>query len=88
MGSGIGKKRKGAVDMGTTSYNEEDWEAYRWCVRNNIAIAPKAKSTTEWYATVRIGNGKTNVSPETYKKTEIWIKLFEYCKYYYDKHRK
>ena len=86
MGSGS-KQKKGAINMGDTGYNAEDWEAYRWCVRNDIAIAPKAKSTTEWYITIT-NKSRTNVSPEAYEKTIIWQKCFEYCKYYYDKHRK
>ena len=87
MGSGIGKKRKGAIDMGTTGYDSEDWEAYRWCVTNNIAISPKAKTTTEWNITIT-NKGRTHTSPESYEKTIIWQKCFEYCRYYYDKHRK
>jgi len=85
MGSGTKNKGKWGVDMGDSSYNKKDWEAWRWCIKNNIAIAPQAKSNTEWYVTVRIGNGKSNVSPEAYKKTIIWEKIFEYCKYYFNK---
>ena len=47
----------------------------------------KAKNKTEWYVDI-INNGKTHTSPESFGKTEIWLKIFEYCKYYYDKHRK
>ena len=86
MGSGS-KQKKGAINMGDTGYNAEDWEAYRWCVRNDIAIAPKAMSAVQWFIDIR-NKGKTSTSPETYGKTEIWTKIFEYCKYYYDKHRK
>ena len=86
MGSGS-KQKKGAINMGDTGYNAEDWEAYRWCVRNDIAIAPKARSAVQWFIDIR-NKGKTSTSPETDGKTEIWNKIFEYCKYYYDKHRK
>ena len=86
MGSGF-KAKKGQVNMGTTTMNPKLWEAYRWCVRNNIAISPKAKSTTAWYVDIK-NKGKTHTSPETYGKTEIWEKIFEYCKFYYDKHRR
>ena len=86
MGSGF-KVKKGQVNMGTTPMNPKLWEAYRWCVRNNIAISPKAKSSTAWYVDIK-NKGKTHTSPETYGKTEIWKKIFEYCKFYYDKHRK
>jgi len=86
MGSGS-KKKKGQIDMGQTGHNPLDWNAYRWCVKNNIAISPKAYSTTQWYIDIKNKN-QTHTSPETYGKTEIWNKIFEYCKYYYDKHRK
>ena len=86
MGSGF-KAKKGQVNMGTTTMDPKLWEAYRWCVRNNIAISPKAKSTTAWYVDIK-NKGKTHTSPETYGKTEIWEKIFEYCKFYYDKHRR
>ena len=86
MGSGF-KAKKGQVNMGTTTMDPKLWEAYRWCVRNNIAISPKAKSPTTWYVDIK-NKGKTHTSPETYGKTEIWEKIFEYCKFYYDKHRR
>ena len=66
---------------------EEQWEAYRWCVRNNICISAKAKNNSEWYIDI-VNNGNTHTSPETYGKNDIWTKIFEYSKYYYDKHRK
>ena len=86
MGSGF-KVKKGQVNMGTTTMDPKLWKAYRWCVRNNIAISPKAKSTTAWYVDIK-NKGKTHTSPETYGKTEIWEKIFEYCKFYYEKHRR
>ena len=73
--------------MGEPGHNVNDWKAYRWCVRNQIAISPKAYSATQWHVEIR-NKDRTNISPDTYGKTEIWAKIFEYCKYYYDKHRK
>ena len=84
---GSGSKAKKQISMGETPMDKKLWEAYRWCVRNNIAISPKAYSPTQWYIDIK-NKDKTHTSPETYGKTEIWIKIFEYCKYYYDKHRK
>ena len=81
----MGAKKK-AIDMGSTGHDEDDWRAYRWCVRNNIAISAKAKSGTEWYIDIE-SNGRTNTSPEFYGKKDIWNKIFEYCKYYEQKHR-
>ena len=84
MGSGNKKK---AVNMGSPPHKEEQWVAYRWCVRNNICISAKAKNNSEWYIDI-VNNGKTHTSPETYGKNDIWTKIFEYSKYYYEKHRK
>tara|TARA_B100000767_G_scaffold51875_1_gene47342 strand:- start:3500 stop:3748 length:249 start_codon:yes stop_codon:yes gene_type:complete len=79
--------RKKPCDMGKVPFDEELWEAQRWCIRNDIAIAPKSKNDTAWYITIK-NKDKVNTSPDTYGKTEIWTKIFEYAKYYYDKHRK
>lgn len=73
--------------MGKVPFDEDLWEAQRWCIRNDIAIAPKSKNDTAWYITIK-NKGKVNTTPVTYGKTEIWTKIFEYAKYYYDKHRK
>ena len=80
------KKKSGQIDMGTTGYNKDDWEAWEWCIRNKIAIAPKAMSNTKWYVTIT-NQGRTNESPEAYEKTVIWKKIFEYCRYYFDKRK-
>jgi hypothetical protein len=82
----MGVKKK-PCDMGKVPFDEELWEAQRWCIRNDIAIAPKCKNDTAWYITIK-NKDKVNTSPDAYGKTEIWTKIFEYCKYYYDKHRK
>ncbi len=83
----MGRPKKKAIDMGVPPYSEEAWIPYRWCVKNNIAIGAKAKSSNEWYVDIT-NNGSTHTSPESYGKDEIWRKIFEYSKYYYDKHRK
>ena len=84
MGSGNKKKD---VNMGDAPYKDESWIPYRWCVRNNIAIAANAKNNSAWHIDIT-QNGKTTSSPESYGKNEVWQKIFEYSKYYYDKYRK
>jgi hypothetical protein len=79
-------KKKG-VDMGDPGYNQDDWEALRWCIRNNIYISPKAKSSNEWYIDIT-NKGVTNTTPVAYGKKDIWKKLFEYCRFYFNKHNK
>jgi len=79
-------KKKGQIDMGKISYNKEDWAAWRWCIRNEIIIAPKAKTSSSWYVTIT-NKGRTNESPLSYEKTVIWEKIFEYCRYYHCKRK-
>jgi len=83
MGSGNKKKN---VNMGSAPYKEELWIPYRWCVRNNIAIAANAKNNSAWHIDIT-QNGKTTTSPESFGKNEIWQKIFEYSQYYYDKYK-
>ena len=48
--------------MGKVPFDEELWEAQRWCIRNDIAIAPKCKNDTAWYITIK-NKDKVNTSP-------------------------
>ena len=40
-----------------------------------------------WFIEIE-NNNKKNRTPNMFIKTQIWEKLFEYCKYYYDKYEK
>jgi hypothetical protein len=84
MGSGT-KKKKGEIDMGNYTGTIREREAYVWCINHNIYISPKASSTTEWNLSIVI-NGKQNVSPDTYKKIDIWKQMYKYYLYYYNKY--
>ncbi len=63
----------------------EETEAYRWCINNGIYISPFANGEGAWYIEIKINN-KTHRSPEPYGSITIWIKLYEYYKYYYNKY--
>ena len=82
----MGVKKK-PCDMGKTPFKEDLWTAQRWCIREGIHIAPRAKNDTAWYVVIT-NKGEVNATPDTFGKTEIWLKIFEYYKYYYDKYRK
>ena len=79
--------KKAKIDMGNPGYEVEDWRAYHWCIDNGIYIAPFAQSSIKWYVDIT-NNGNTYRDPDVYGKTDIWIKIFEYCKYYYNKRNK
>jgi hypothetical protein len=84
MGSGL---KKNQCDMGNYIYKPKEHEAMRWCVANNIKISPKALNLSSWFIEINL-NGKVTVSPDVYKKIEIWKQIFKYYKYYYEKYNK
>jgi hypothetical protein len=77
--------KKRGVDMGEYIADEKEWEAYRWCIRNNIFIAPKALTEARWSIVITNKN-ITHEDPNSYTKTVIWEKIYEYYKYYYNKY--
>jgi hypothetical protein len=82
---GSGNKKGKAIDMGNYVAKEREQAAYVWCIHNNIFIAPKAKSTTEWYICIT-SNGKTTQSPLAYERIDIWKEIYKFYTYYYDKY--
>jgi len=81
----MGVKKK-QCNMGKPPFDEDLWESYRWCCRNDILIGPVSRNDTAWYVSIT-NKGRTNQSPETFGKTEIWTKIFEYAKFYYEKNK-
>jgi len=77
-------KRKKDI-MGQYMPTTVETEAYRWCINNGIYISPWATGEGAWHVDITI-NGTNHRSPETYGKVTIWIKLYEFYKYYYNKY--
>jgi len=75
------KKNKMGNYMPTT----EEMVAYRWCVNNGIYISPFANGEGAWYIEIKLNN-KVSRSPDVYGGVTIWIKLYEFYKYYYNKY--
>mgnify|MGYP003154832158 FL=1 len=73
--------------MGQYTPTLEEVKAYHWCINNGIYISPFATGEATWHLDIEI-NKKTNRSPDTYGKNTIWIKMYEFYKYYYDKYAK
>jgi len=94
MGSALkDRKRKGRGADRIVQYPEdkitpdkEEYKYYRWCINNNIVIWPVSELTNNWHIRITI-NGKTSVSPQRYGE-DIWEKVHEFYKYYYDKYYK
>ena len=77
--------------MGDYLPTEEEKKAMVWCIDNRVCkISPLAATpgqASEWHLEIWTGS-KWNKSPETYGPTEIWKKLYEFYKYYYEKYNK
>jgi len=63
----------------------EEMVAYRWCINNGIYISPFANGEGAWYIEIKLNN-KVSRSPQAYGGVTIWIKLYEFYKYYYNKY--
>jgi len=71
--------------MGQYMPTADEYKAYHWCINNMIYISPFASGEGTWYIDIQI-NSKKHRSPDTYGSVTIWIKIYEYYKYYYIKY--
>jgi len=69
-------------------WTEEDKRAYAWCLNHGITISVFAAGpgfkNASWYLEIT-ANGKKVKSPKEYDKYELWDKVFELYRFYYDK---
>ena len=71
------------------SWNEQEMKIIGWCLQNNIniGISPDWKDDLQrWQIEINI-NGKVHTDPNRYNGN-VLDKMYEYYKYYYDKHNK
>ena len=67
-------------------YTNEDMKRVQWCLDKNIKIAV-IPNGTKWQVEISL-NDKTHLDSNIYKADEAYKKMYEYYKYYYDKHNK
>ena len=67
-------------------HTREDLKRVGWCLDKNIKIAV-IPSGTDWQVEINI-NKSIHLDSNTYKADEAYKKMYEYYKYYYDKHNK
>ena len=79
------KAQKGK-SAGSHPYTAEDMKRVSWCINNNIRIAT-VPVNNEWSVEINL-NGSINLDPKTYNGYDAQTKMYEYYKYYYDKHNK
>jgi len=82
-----GNKNQRTIHYGKYDASEEEKEAYRWCINNGIIIFPELKLEAPWAIEIKIKN-KVHRSPEEYYAIDVWEKMYEYYKYYYNKYAK
>ena len=80
------KKAAKGKNPGTHPYTDEDMKRVQWCLDRKIKIAV-IPSGVKWQVELNI-NDKIHLNPEIYKANEAYGKMYEYYKYYYDKHNK
>jgi|TARA_R110000803_G_scaffold37040_2_gene79739 hypothetical protein len=81
---GIGK----TIDWKQPFWNKENTAAYSWCIKHGIKIysVPCGKGFNNKTCWIEVNvNGRKQQSPKTYGPTELWPKVMELYKFYYDK---
>ena len=81
---GIGKQ----INWKHPDWNKENTEAYQWCIKHGVKIysVPCGKGFNNKTCWIEVNvNGRKQKSPNTYGPTELWPKVMELYKFYYDK---
>jgi len=79
-------KKSYGKSPGYHTYANEDMKRVQWCLDKKIKIAV-IPNGTKWQIELNI-NDKIHLDPEIREASEAYKKLYEYYKYYYDKHNK
>ena len=79
-------KKSHGKSPGYHVYTNEDMKRVQWCLDKNIKIAV-IPNGTKWQVEISL-NDKTHLDSNIYKADEAYKKMYEYYKYYYDKHNK
>ena len=79
-------KKSYGKSPGYHKYTNEDMKRVNWCLRNGIKVAV-IPSGTKWQVEVDL-NKTIHLDSKVYNADEAYKKMYEYYKYYYDKHNK
>tara|TARA_R100001082_G_scaffold107166_1_gene80769 strand:+ start:157 stop:423 length:267 start_codon:yes stop_codon:yes gene_type:complete len=71
------------------SWTQDEMKIIGWCLSKNIGvgISPDWKGDMKWQIEISI-NGKIHTDPNRYDNDNVYDKVNEYYKYYYDKYNK
>ena len=78
------KKAGKGRSPGSHPYTNKDMKRVNWCMNKGIKIAV-IPSGIQWNVELNISD-KIHLNPEKYEAKEAYEKMYEYYKYYYDKH--
>ena len=67
------------------TYTDLDIKRVSWCMDKNIHVAV-SPGETKWKVEIRMNKGNWNKDPGVYEHEKAMEKMYEYYKYYYDKH--
>ena len=79
-------KKSYGKNPGYHNYTDEDMKRVGWCLGRNIKIAVIPKGT-KWQVELNI-NKNIHLDSNEYEADEAYKKMYEYYKYYFDKHNK
>ena len=69
-------------------WSNEDKRAYSWCIKHGIYISAlpvgKGNYNKVWTIQVEV-KGKKVISPKSYGPDDLYSKIFELYRFYYDK---
>jgi len=79
-------KKATGKSPGYHRYSDEDIKRVSWCMDNGIkaAVIPNG---TKWQVELSV-NKNIHLDPNIYDAGKAYEKMYEYYKYYYDKHNK
>ena len=82
----VWQKSKSGKSPGYHNYTREDMKRVNWCMQKGIKVAV-IPNGTKWQVEVNL-NKTIHLDSKIYEAKEATEKMYEYYKYYYDKHNK
>ena len=82
----VWQRAKTGKSPGQHNYTRKDMKRVNWCLRNGIKVAV-IPNGTKWQVEVDL-NKTIHLDSKIYEAKEAYKKMYEYYKYYYDKHNK
>jgi len=78
------KKKTGSLYY---PYTDENMKHVGWCLNKDIGVAVVPDGSS-WRVEIRLNKGSWIQDPGVYEHPEAMKKMYEYYKYYFDKHNK